>query len=190
MPKWSNSRNGNLRFSVNRENQSGIFIGPTLGLSSPKNSRRACLCLNSNTYDVKCFQGYLMNQSNLYQMLHHHLHLYYPVLLYPNHLIQTAHQNHLPNLRPRLRYHRIHHLLQLKRIPKSFVHLQLHYQIHHLYHHFQQLQDILYRFVLNNFLIIIHLLHHHRLILCSLLHHLQLKDILHLVMMLNCQTHN
>ena len=62
MPKWSNSRNGNLRYSVNRENQSGIFIGPTLGLSSPKNSRRACLCLDSNTYDVKCCQGYLMNQ--------------------------------------------------------------------------------------------------------------------------------
>lgn len=62
MPKWSNSRNGNLRYSVNRENNSGIFIGPTLGLSSPKNSRRACLCLDSNTYDVKCCQGYLMNQ--------------------------------------------------------------------------------------------------------------------------------
>lgn len=62
MPKWSNSRNGNLRYSVNRENNSGIYIGPTLGLSSPKNSRRACLCLHSNTYDVKCCQGYLMNQ--------------------------------------------------------------------------------------------------------------------------------
>lgn len=62
MPKWSNSRNGNLRYSVNRENQSGIFIGPTLGLSSPKNSRRACLCLDSNTYDVKCCKGYLINQ--------------------------------------------------------------------------------------------------------------------------------
>ena len=62
MPKWSNSRNGNLRYSVNRENNSGIFIGPTLGLSSPKNSRRACLCLDSDTYDVKCCKGYLMNQ--------------------------------------------------------------------------------------------------------------------------------
>lgn len=62
MAKWSNSNNGNLRYSVNRENQSGIYIGPTRGLSSPKNSRRACLCLQSNTYDVKCCQGALMNQ--------------------------------------------------------------------------------------------------------------------------------
>jgi hypothetical protein len=60
--KWSNSRNGNLRYSVNRENQSGIYIGPTKGLSSPKNSRQACLCLNSNTYDVKCCKGFLINQ--------------------------------------------------------------------------------------------------------------------------------
>jgi hypothetical protein len=59
---WSNSRNGNLRYSVNRENQSGIYIGPTLGLSSPKNSRRACLCLESDTYDVKCCKGHLMQQ--------------------------------------------------------------------------------------------------------------------------------
>ena len=62
MAKWSNSRNGNLRYSVNRENASGIYIGPTQGLSSPKNSRRACLCLDSDTYDVRCCKGALMNQ--------------------------------------------------------------------------------------------------------------------------------
>jgi hypothetical protein len=62
MGKWSNSRSGNLRYSVNRENNSGIYIGPTRGLSSPKNSRRACLCLDSNTYDVKCCNGALMEQ--------------------------------------------------------------------------------------------------------------------------------
>jgi hypothetical protein len=62
MGKWSNSRSGNLRYSVNRENNSGIYIGPTRGLSSPKNSRRACLCLDSNTYDVKCCNGALMQQ--------------------------------------------------------------------------------------------------------------------------------
>jgi hypothetical protein len=62
MGKWSNSRNGNLRYSVNRENQSGIYIGPTLGLSSPKNSRRACLCLDSDTYDVRCCRGHLIEQ--------------------------------------------------------------------------------------------------------------------------------
>jgi hypothetical protein len=62
MAKWSNSRNGNLRYSVNRENQSGIYIGPTRGLSSPKNSRQGCLCLDKDTYDVKCCQGALMQQ--------------------------------------------------------------------------------------------------------------------------------
>lgn len=59
---WSNSRNGALRYSVNRENNSGYYIGPTRGLSSPKNSRRACLCLDKDTYDVKCCQGALMQQ--------------------------------------------------------------------------------------------------------------------------------
>lgn len=62
MGKWSNSRSGNLRYSVNRENNSGVYIGPTRGLSSPKNSRRGCLCLHSDTYDVKCCQGALMQQ--------------------------------------------------------------------------------------------------------------------------------
>lgn len=59
---WSNSRSGNLRYSVNRENNSGIYIGPTQGLSSPKNSRRACLCINTNTYSVKCCNGALLEQ--------------------------------------------------------------------------------------------------------------------------------
>lgn len=59
---WSNSRSGNLRYSVNRENMSGIYLGPTRGLSSPKNSRRACLCIHSNTYSVKCCQGALIQQ--------------------------------------------------------------------------------------------------------------------------------
>ncbi len=59
---WSNSRNGALRYSVNRENNSGYYIGPTRGLSSPKNSRRACLCVHEDTYHVKCCQGALMSQ--------------------------------------------------------------------------------------------------------------------------------
>ena len=62
MSRWSTSRNGLLRFSVNRQNNSGIYIGPTRGLSSPKNSRRACLCLDKDTYDVKCCNGALMEQ--------------------------------------------------------------------------------------------------------------------------------
>ena len=59
---WSNSRNGALRYSVNRENNSGYYIGPTRGLSSPKNSRRACLCVDQDTYDVNCCGGALMSQ--------------------------------------------------------------------------------------------------------------------------------
>lgn len=62
MSKWSNSRNGNLRYSVNRENASGIYLGPTQGLSSPKNNRRGCLCLHSNTYSRDCCNGALMQQ--------------------------------------------------------------------------------------------------------------------------------
>lgn len=41
---------------------SGIYIGPTRGLSSPKNDRRGCLCLHSNTYSRKCCNGALMEQ--------------------------------------------------------------------------------------------------------------------------------
>lgn len=62
MGKWSNSRNGNLRYSVNRQNNSGYYYGPTLGLSSPKNNRRGCLCLDKDVYDVRCCQGHLMQQ--------------------------------------------------------------------------------------------------------------------------------
>jgi hypothetical protein len=59
---WSNSRNGSLRYSVNRQNNSGVFIGPTKGLSSPKQNRRACLCLGTDTYDRRCCDGFLIQQ--------------------------------------------------------------------------------------------------------------------------------
>lgn len=42
--------------------ETGIYIGPTLGLSSPKNDRRACLCLDTNTYSRNCCDGYLIQQ--------------------------------------------------------------------------------------------------------------------------------
>ena len=48
--------------SVRERRDTGIFIGPTPSNSSPKNSRRGCLCLDSNTYDTKCCDGYLQNQ--------------------------------------------------------------------------------------------------------------------------------
>lgn len=42
--------------------QGGIYIGPTKGLSSPKNSRRGCLCLDGKKYSIDCCDGYLINQ--------------------------------------------------------------------------------------------------------------------------------
>ncbi len=48
--------------SLRKKRDTGIFIGPTPSNSSPKNSRRGCLCLDSNTYSTKCCDGYLQNQ--------------------------------------------------------------------------------------------------------------------------------
>ena len=47
---------------LRKHRASGLYIGPTLSHSSPKNSRRGCLCAHSNTYSVKCCDGYLINQ--------------------------------------------------------------------------------------------------------------------------------
>lgn len=47
---------------LRKHRASGLYIGPTLSHSSPRNSRRGCLCLNSNTYSVRCCDGYLTNQ--------------------------------------------------------------------------------------------------------------------------------
>jgi len=47
---------------IRRGRESGISLGPTRSHSSPKNSRRGCLCLNQNTYSKECCKGYLMNQ--------------------------------------------------------------------------------------------------------------------------------
>jgi hypothetical protein len=59
---WSNSKNGNLKVSVNRMNNSGYYFGPTRGLSSPKNSRRGCLCQDRDTYHRDCCNGALIEQ--------------------------------------------------------------------------------------------------------------------------------
>lgn len=48
--------------SLRRRQTSGIYIGPTVGKSSPKNSRRGCLCLDQQTYSKECCDGYLQNQ--------------------------------------------------------------------------------------------------------------------------------
>ena len=48
--------------NLRKHRATGLYIGPTQGLSSPKNSRRGCLCANSNNYSVRCCEGYLINQ--------------------------------------------------------------------------------------------------------------------------------
>ncbi len=48
--------------SLRKRRDTGIFIGPTPGKSSPKDSRRGCLCLDSDTYSTECCDGYLANQ--------------------------------------------------------------------------------------------------------------------------------
>ena len=55
---WSTIRGKGAGALIN----SGIYIGPTQGLSSPKNNRRSCLCLHSNTYSRKCCNGALLEQ--------------------------------------------------------------------------------------------------------------------------------
>jgi hypothetical protein len=40
----------------------GIYIGPTKGLSVPKNHRKGCLCLDSAKYSKDCCNQYLQNQ--------------------------------------------------------------------------------------------------------------------------------
>ena len=47
---------------INRRINSGIYLGPTQGLSSPKNNRRACLCTNTDTYSRECCNGDLIAQ--------------------------------------------------------------------------------------------------------------------------------
>jgi hypothetical protein len=55
---WSTIRGKGAGALIN----SGIYIGPTQGLSSPKNDRRGCLCTHTNTYSRKCCNGNLIAQ--------------------------------------------------------------------------------------------------------------------------------
>ena len=47
---------------LRKHRASGLYIGPTVSHSSPENSRRGCLCLDSNNYSRSCCEGYLINQ--------------------------------------------------------------------------------------------------------------------------------
>jgi len=47
---------------LRKSKASGVQFGPTLGLSSPKNNRRGCLCAHSDTYSTACCDGLLIQQ--------------------------------------------------------------------------------------------------------------------------------
>ena len=47
---------------LRKSKATGVHYGPTLGLSSPKNNRRGCLCAHSNTYSTDCCDGLLIQQ--------------------------------------------------------------------------------------------------------------------------------
>lgn len=53
---------GTPSYSRNQRLNSGIYLGPTRGKSSPKNSRRGCLCIETNVYSRKCCNGALLEQ--------------------------------------------------------------------------------------------------------------------------------
>ena len=55
-------RNGRYARQISRNINSGIYLGPTQGLSSPKNNRRACLCTDRDTYSRDCCNGNLIAQ--------------------------------------------------------------------------------------------------------------------------------
>tara|TARA_R110000796_G_scaffold96403_1_gene202163 strand:+ start:226 stop:474 length:249 start_codon:yes stop_codon:yes gene_type:complete len=48
--------------SLRKQRTTGTSSGPTEGQSSPKNSRRGCLCVGKNIYSTECCEGYLINQ--------------------------------------------------------------------------------------------------------------------------------
>jgi hypothetical protein len=55
-------KQGRYARQISRNINSGIYLGPTQGLSSPKNNRRACLCTDKDTYSRDCCNGNLIAQ--------------------------------------------------------------------------------------------------------------------------------
>jgi hypothetical protein len=53
---------GTPAYSRNQRLNSGVYIGPTRGKATPHNSRRACLCIDTNTYSKACCKGALIQQ--------------------------------------------------------------------------------------------------------------------------------
>jgi len=46
----------------NMRKWTGVYFGPTRGRNVPHNSRRACLCVDEDTYSTDCCEGALQSQ--------------------------------------------------------------------------------------------------------------------------------
>ena len=54
---------GTPAYRQNQRKNSGIYLGPTRGRAIPHNKRRACLCVDTDTYSTACCEGALIGQS-------------------------------------------------------------------------------------------------------------------------------
>jgi hypothetical protein len=54
---------GTPAYNQNQRKNAGLYFGPTRGRAVPHLNRRACLCVDSDTYSRDCCGGALQNQS-------------------------------------------------------------------------------------------------------------------------------
>jgi hypothetical protein len=54
---------GTPAYRQNQRKNSGIYLGATRGRAVPRNRRRACLCVDTDTYSMDCCDGALIGQS-------------------------------------------------------------------------------------------------------------------------------
>ena len=54
---------GTPAYRQNQRKNSGIYLGPTRGRAIPHNKKRACLCVDTDTYSSECCEGALINQT-------------------------------------------------------------------------------------------------------------------------------
>lgn len=54
---------GTPAYNQNQRKNAGLYFGPTRGRAVPHLNRRACLCVDSDTYSRDCCEGALQNQS-------------------------------------------------------------------------------------------------------------------------------
>jgi hypothetical protein len=54
---------GTPAWRQNQRKNSGLYFGPTRGRATGHNKRRACLCVESDTYSMDCCDGALIGQT-------------------------------------------------------------------------------------------------------------------------------